>query len=266
MKPCNFLFKQIKLIVLCQSLLLSTIASAQQAGFIWSEEHDRGSRIILSMFQDGAWQPGRSIVDDDNWNMLPTLGADSNNRNLAVWSVVEDQRSVLKFSTESDGQWQPAQVLTTQMSTNLAPVFVFDNSDTGWLFWSANSDDDDDIYMSQYTSGTWSSPVRVHEENNRPDILPEAGMDDSGNVWVSWQTLTDEGYIVRTRSFSAGSRKMMDVRNSISKQQLEQLKSRSAIQHTVSPPPYFKSLGRASFYFPDDRIRPTRTVKGNLGL
>ena len=266
MKLVIILINRLKIIACCLILLLSTVASAQQAEFIWSEENETGSRIVLSVYQDGAWQPGKSIVEDNNWNLLPTLGADGNNQKLAVWSMIEDKRSLLKFATQRNGQWQPAQVISTQTSTNLAPVVVFDNKNTGWLFWSANSGGDDDIYMSTFISGTWSPPVRIHENNDVPDILPEAGMDESGNVWVSWQTLTDQGYVTAGMHFSASDRAAAGISNSISIEQVEQLKSRSASPHPMQPPPDFKSLGRASFYFPGDKIRPSRTIKGNLGL
>ena len=95
--------------------------------------------------------------------------------------------------------------------------------------------------------------------------LPEAGMDDSGNVWVSWQTLTGDGYVNVSKSFSANDKKIMRISNSISIQQIEQLKSKSNSDHSMQPPAFFKSLSRASFYFPGDNKRPSRTVKGNLG-
>jgi len=265
MKFGIILFNHSKFIVFCLIFSLSTIAWGQQAEFVWSEENETGSRIILSVYQNGVWQPGENIVEDENWNLLPTLGADSKNHKLAVWSMVEDERSILKYSIERDGQWQAAQVLTDQMTTNLAPVVVFDNKDICWVFWSANNGDDDDIYMSTLTTGKWSPPVRVNDDNDGPDILPEAGLDDAGNVWVSWQTLTGDGYVSVSKSFSASDKKTNRISNSMNIQQIEQLKSRSKSDQSMQPPAFFKSLGRASFYFPGDRKRPTRSVNGNLG-
>lgn len=246
-------------------LLVCTIAYGQEAEFIWSEEDQYGTQILMSTYRDGVWQPGEKIIDDTNLNILPTMGMNSKKQKLAVWSAVSETGSILKYSVKSGDSWQASQILTNQMSTNLAPVVVFDNNDICWVFWSANNNNDDDIYMSRLTTGTWSLPVRVNDDNDDPDILPEAGMDDSGNVWVSWQTLTGDGYVNVSKSFSANDKKIMRISNSISIQQIEQLKSKSNSDHSMQPPAFFKSLSRASFYFPGDNKRPSRTVKGNLG-
>lgn len=256
---------KIKYVFMCLCLLLMyTFAYGQEAEFIWSEDDQSTSRILMSTYKNGTWLPSEKIIEDQNWNLLPTLGINSKNHKLAVWSMVDDNRSMLKYAINLGDGWQSAQVLSDQMLTNLAPVIVFDTTDVCWVFWSANNGTDDDIYMSRYKLGKWTDPILIHEDNDVPDILPEAGLDDAGNIWVSWQVLTDSGYVETGKSFETTTDSRIQTAGSIGIQQIQQLKSRSSPDHQISPPPFFKSLGRASFLFPNDKKRPTSTVQGTL--
>lgn len=252
-------------IMLIGLLLACATAYGQQAEFIWSEEYGDGSRIILSTYRNGAWSAGEDVVRDQSWNILPTLGTNSKNHKLAVWSTVaQSERSVLKYSLKTGSGWQAPQILTDRLLTNLAPVFVFDHQDVGWVFWSANNGDDDDIYVSRFIAGQWTEPQSVNDDNDVPDILPEAGMDEAGNIWVSWQTLADYTYIEVSKTFDQASHEKMPSSNSISAQQIQQLKSRSQLQHQRQPPESFKSMGRASIHFAKDRRLPVRAVESKL--
>ena len=255
----------IQFLLMCSAWFACTVVYGQDAEFIWAEDGQNSSRIVLSTFKDGAWQPGEKIIEDENWNLLPTLGADSGENKIAVWSTVEADRSLLKYTIKRQGQWLPAKILTDTLKTNLAPIVVFDSNDVCWVFWSANDDDDDDIFMSKFEAGVWLTPERVNSDNDVPDILPDAGMDNNNNIWVSWKTLTDDGYVTTSKSYSKFNSQKMARSQALSVQQIEQIKSRSILDHPIQPPPFFKSLSRASFYYPDDKKHPTRVIQGNLG-
>ncbi len=246
-------------------LCLSSFVSAQDAEFIWAEDDYSGSQIYLSQHKNGVWQPAQKIIDDHNLNILPTLGGNSKNQRLAVWSTVDNKaKSVLKFSIRNGNHWTVPQILTDQMPTNLAPVAVFDANDIGWVFWSANNGEDDDIYVSKYEQGIWSNPEMVNDENNTPDILPEAGLDNNGNIWVSWQQLQDNGYVDITRSYETKSQSKMLTSNAITMQSVTQIKSRSNLDNNIQPPKMFKGRSRATMYFPTNKTRPSKPVKGYL--
>ncbi len=237
---------------------------AQEAEFIWAEDDNKGSRILLSQHENGSWQPAEKIVDDNKLNILPTIGSDSKGQRLAVWSVVDGASSLLKYSIKHGNQWSEPQILSNSMSTNLAPVVVFDSNDIGWVFWSANNGADDDIYVSKLAGGIWSSAEIVNEENDTPDILPEAGLDDNGNIWVSWQQLQENEYIEVTKSYQRYSRRQMLPQNAVTMQQIKQMRQRSNSTNSFEPPNFFKGRSRATMYFPNDRNRSSKPVKGNL--
>ena len=245
-------------------LIFSPHIWAQDAQFIWAEDDSNGSRILLSQHKNGVWQPAEKIVDDNKLNILPTIGSDQKGHKLAVWSMVDGSNSVLKYSIKHGTRWSTPRVLADEMSTNLAPTVVFDSNDVCWVFWSANNNDDDDIYVSKFAAGVWSQAKMVNADNDVPDILPEAGLDDNGNIWVSWQQLQENEYVEVTKSYERLSRKVMSSRNAVSMKQIKQMKLHSEARNPLKPPSFFKGRSRATMHFPNDHSRPLRSVIGNL--
>ena len=237
---------------------------AQDAEFIWAEDDQNGSRIFLSEHKNGSWQPAEKIIEDSNLNILPTIGSDTKGQRLAVWSMVDGTNSVLKYSKKRGNRWTEPRVLSDEFKTNLAPVIVFDNNNICWVFWSANDGADDDIYVSKLVRGIWSRPEMVNEGNNTPDILPEAGQDENGNIWVSWQQLQDDRYVEIYRSFETQSRKKMLANRSVSAQSVKQIRTRSDALNSINPPTKFKGRSRATMFFPNDKRRPSKAVKGKF--
>ena len=247
-------------------LLLSICmtASGQEAEFIWAEEDLNGTRIVMSSYRGGVWQPGEKIIDDKNLNILPAMGMSRKNQKLAVWSTVSAAGSILKYSLKRGNSWQPAKILSNTMSTNLAPVVVFDNDDIAWVFWSANDGGDDDIFVSKLINGNWTAANRVHADNVVPDILAEAGQDENGNIWVTWQQLQNNAYVEQSQSFELSSKRAMAQASALNTEKLQQLKQRSDKVNSIEPPEFFKARSRATLYFPNNKTRPSMPVDGNI--
>ena len=245
-------------------LFKSSFVFAQDAEFIWAEDGINGSQIYMSQHKNGAWQPAEKIVDDNNLNILPAIGSDAKGQHIAVWSMVDGAKSILEYSIKRGNSWTKPAVLADQMTTNLAPIEVFDSNDVCWVFWSANDGGDDDIYVSKFIKGSWSAPERVNEDNDTPDILPEAGLDDNGNIWVSWQQLQEDGYVEVSSSFETNNRRKMASLRATKMQTIKQLKLRSEFENPIKPPSNFSSRSRATMYFPNDKKRPSKAVKGKF--
>ena len=192
------------------------------------------------------------------------MGMNNQGDKLAVWSTVSATGSILKFNLKRGGSWQGPQVLTGRLSTNLAPVVVYDNSDIAWVFWSANNGDDDDIYMSRLVNGTWTPAQRVHTDNDVPDILAQAGQDEHGNVWVTWQQLQDDAYVELTQSYESQSKRKMAPSGGLRNDKIRQMKQRSDLANTIKPPEFFQARSRATLYFPNNKNRPSVPVEGNI--
>jgi len=238
-------------------LLTTSSALANEAEFIWAEDHPDGSRIYTSEYREGEWQEKTLIADGENLNFLPALGSDSKANRLAVWVTVDaNGDSVLKFSFKREGDWQYPRILSNLFKTNLAPVIIFDSQDRAWVFWSANDGNDDDIYMSHQANNHWTQPVEINSDNDVPDILPKAGLDESDNIWVSWQQLQDD------MTYREVSKKLVDGQWIGS--QKHQIKSHEDKREfdLLTPPPFFQGGSRATFHFPNNKRNQSTTIIG----
>ncbi len=248
------------------SLLVVTFSSyaASQAAFVWAEDDSKGSRIFLSHHVDGQWQAKQTIIDNQQLNILPAVGIDKNNNQLVVWSTVTRKGSSLYYRQLSNGKWNEPGILTNKLSTNLAPVIVYDLDTRPWVFWAGNDGADDDIYFSQLTQTGWSEPYRVNTGNKIPDILPEAGLDDFGNVWVTWKRLNGNQYDDEFEVFDLVKHKPGAASNLFDVETIRRYQARVELEYPLEPPVIFNARSRATMYFPDEQNSPTKLFDGNL--
>ncbi len=249
--------KNIPYIFIFTILVMTSSALANEVEFIWAEDHPDGSKIYTSEYREGEWQEKTLIAEDENLNILPALGSDSKTNRLAVWvTITPNGNSVLKFSFKREGDWQHSRILTNLFKTNLAPVIIFDSQDSAWVFWSANDGNDDDIYMSHIANNRWIQPVEINSDNDVPDILPKAGLDESDNIWVSWQQLQDD------MTYREVSKKLVDGNwTGAQKHQIKIQEDKSEFEH-LTPPPFFQGRSRATFHFPNNKRNQSATIMG----
>jgi len=233
--------------------LLALVATASttmaaEAEYIWAENDFPGSTLYMSVYQDGAWGEKEVIFSDENINILPALGSDSAGSHLAVWVTLEPHgKSVLKCSWQQDDGWTAPQILWDGFKENLAPVVVFDASDSPWVFWSANDGDDDDILAITFKNGSWGRPFAINEENNVPDILPQARLSASGDITVSWQQLDAErGYHQATAVIGVHGRWVKSMRHA--NKRTEKMLVTEKPQEIPLPP--FEGNSRSTLHFP----------------
>ena len=258
----------------CLLLLLIAIALPWQdaraevsmAEFCWSEEFEGGSRIVHSTYRAGAWGGKRTVHSDGDLNILPSIAAAPNGDLVVVWTAFDRNRFSLKYSlgygTGPELNWSAARVLTDKLSTNLAPLVIHDRSSTFWVFWTANDGDDDDVYQSRLGAGGWSPPVRVHAQNKTPDILPLAGLSESGAMWLRWDRL--QGNLIGRESTVFVISPDDAVTPNFGEEQIEELRQRQLAVLRLDPPPAFRSRSRASMYLAEDPLLPARLFDGNL--
>ncbi len=232
---------------------------AADAEFIWAENDFLGSTLYMSTYQDGAWGEKEPIFSDENLNILPALGSDSEGEHLAVWVTLDPHgRSVLKYSRQEGNSWTEPEILWDGFKENLAPVVLIDTADTPWVFWSANDGDDDDIYMSCYTGDSWSAPRQVNEENDVPDILPQTGLNQSGEIVVRWQQLGDDGlYRQMTATFGAANLFV----KSVSRDKLSTRKMLVTEKPTDIPLPPYEGNSRSTLHFPGLKMLQSSVIR-----
>lgn len=237
--------------------VMSSAVTADEIEFIWSEDNPDSSAIYFSRYQNGAWQEKTMIAGDGKLNILPALGSDSKKNHLAVWATVDKGGgSVLKYSINEKDSWHSSRILSDLFKTNLAPVVIFDFNDRAWVFWAANDGTDDDIYATHWGKNHWTHPIRINNDNDVPDILPRATLDESNHLVVYWQQLQ------KNLTYREVSKRLVD--GKWIKAQTNDTISRNASHGhaNLNPPPFFKSTSRATFHFPNDRKNPSATIQG----
>ncbi len=247
-------------------LLLLSISSpvfAVDAEFIWAETDAVGSTLYISQYQDGIWGEKEAIVSNDDFNILPALGADSLGDYLAVWVVMQGAgKSLLEYSFKRQGSWSTPNVVNHSFAENLAPVILFDTFNTPWIFWSANNGGNDDIYMTSYSGGAWKQPIKVNGDNDVPDILPKAGLDESGDIVVSWEQLQpDMTYQEVSRKIADG---LLSSSSIVSKLSHKNKKNVEVGQDILLSHPPFDMNSRATLYFPGNKLQQSLTIRKRI--
>ena len=253
--------KKIEMLVAVLILLLAVNSVVIGAELIWSEVKNNGSAIYSSVYKEGAWGEKKKLVSDNNLNILPTLSESNSGKKMIVWSRILQEGSNLNYTVIDTQGNQKRGSLETPFATNLAPVVIHDSNNTPWLFWSANDGGDDDIYMSRFVSERWTKSIRVNEENDVPDILPEVGMDKNGCVWVSWMQMNNDKYVELAKSFGKSMSSSGCGHQSTVVQQRGQIRKTSKELGPIEIPDHIKPTGRATFFYKDDGGSYNKSVK-----
>lgn len=237
-------------------------ATEKKAELVWSSLTAGSARILISNYDGREWNTPRVLVDDGAVNILPSLATDNTRRQLLVWVVVTSAgETELHYRFGKNDRWEKNRVLPSPFSINLAPVVISDAANTFWVFWAANDGGQDDIYASYRQRGKWSSPTRINDENTVPDILPDAWLDESNNLWVSWQNMDEQG------NYSQIQQMVAEGKGNRGGQQPTRI-SRSprgrvgTFDESMVLPPFFKTKGRATIHFPHNRHHQSQTIRG----
>lgn len=176
--------------------------NVQSSELIWAENDGDVSGIYHSEIKGGSIGVKKTLIESDGVNILPSISIDGNGNTTVVWSNIVVQNTILNYLIiKADGS-KLGGLIQTGFSTNLAAVVIHDSFNTPWLFWSANNGGDDDIFVSRFIENNWTVPLLVHSKNNFVDMLPQAGMDSDGTVWVSWQQMNDGTYRKMIKTFN----------------------------------------------------------------
>lgn len=251
------------LIILIGCHILPVTADATEAEMIWALGNGDTSKIFISLYRNGKWQGRQLVEEDDQLTILPALGSHPNGKRLAVWVRVKSNgRSILKYCFQEDGKWRASRILTDLYPVNLAPVIVFDNTGKPYVFWSSNDGEDDDIFMSIWKNERWAEPVMINDENDVPDILPGAGIDDDQNVWVGWQQLNSDGQYEEQFKLVTSGMAVSDLRYAAKGK--KQISINSDLSSCgIEMPFFFYGKSRATIHFPKNRMNQSTTIKGS---
>jgi hypothetical protein len=174
----------------------------REVDLVWSTSDGQRMEIYYAHRLNGVWAEPVRITDDYYDNMYPVIDRDSTGTRWLFWTAYSNGRMELRYTSGRDGTWRESTTLADRMKTNISPSVVIDKEDTVWVAWSANDGGVDDIYVAFKDKNSWSEPAMPHAPNDVPDILPEVGLEDSGNPEVTWQSLQNGALLTLTSRFS----------------------------------------------------------------
>lgn len=251
-KPIRFF-----VIVIFVILILSGPSLAIEAEMIWSENIGHKNTIFLNRYHEGRWMAPESIAESERLSILPAIGSDGEGNRLALWVEIQnDNRSLLKYRFFKNQKWSSAETMPGQQNENLAPVVVYDAFRHPIVFWSSNDgENDDDIFMARWNANGWESPKRINDENDVPDILPQAGMDRESSVWLCWKHLTESNeYADSCRIIGQNGEIKETSRTDIT----AEIVSDTA---QIEAPPFKFGKSRATIHFPGNRKNQSITIR-----
>ena len=132
------------------------------------------------------------LIDQDRLVGLVWAEGDGHDQ-LAIWAA-----------PWNEDRWGAPELVSPQgPGSQLAPVAaVLD--DGSWLaVWPAFDGVDDEIRWSRRVGGEWSSPERVHDDNNVPDLTPDVIAIDGGAL-VVWSWFDGNDYRLRRAQLTQG--------------------------------------------------------------
>jgi len=132
----------------------------------------------------------------------PELVADDTRLLGLVWLEGPVQEELeIRAAEWLGGDWGPAMTVSPRGDgAQLAPAATVLEGGAWLVLWTAVDGHDDELMWSLFGRGAWSTPVRVHEDNAMPDVMPTVVTSPQGAI-AAWSWLDGRDYRVRTAFF-----------------------------------------------------------------
>lgn len=238
------------------SLIRQDTVFSQEMDLVWMQNDDGITTIYHAKKTKSDWSGQQAISTGDNLKVTPAI-ASNDELKLAVWVEGDGTGKLyLRYTLQKNESWSSPQGIALPFRETTAPVLVFYNN-VFYLFFAANYGIDDDIYMCRFDGNRWTDTVRIHQENDVPDILPEPRIIDA-ILLVSWQQFDGTQYVTLQQSVANANELTTSENTPITMAEKAGTDS-SAISEL---PPGFKGIGRIHGYMADDPERPARILYG----
>ena len=241
-------------------LLLAGPAQAQLAELLWIDNSRQQGQLFYSALSNDEWAPPQRIYLSDKPLSSPAITTDSNGNKLVIWSEASRDKSNLMrlYKLADAANWSRAALFSNYGSENLSTDIVVDLADNFWVFWSATRDSYDDIVYSTGDGSTWSDPQTVHPANDVPDILPEARLNESGDIELSWRS-----YSLAARQYISAFHVFELENDAKSSYKLPLDGEQDIARGNVILPAYLPDSSAAVLHFPDNVLK--RSERLNSG-
>lgn len=160
----------------------------------WTERNDKTYTIItrscLSLAtktKNAVWSEPLTVHESEHPIISSNLVTLSNGSQILIWSQHEKSKSTIRFKTKDPlrDNWSEPDFLFKQGTENIGLSTLRINQ-TVWAFWASTQHSLPDINYAIYANGRWGTASTLHPENNVPDLLPIASINEDNDIEVNW--------------------------------------------------------------------------------
>ncbi len=162
----------------------------------WVEETGEKSEIYYGRINNQCLSlVSRTLIASSETILSPSLYFDLNNNPWLAWLDYSRGECTLKVTKINDDLSQQSwRINYSSITEASSPKIIVDNLNQVWIFWTGKKGQGDDIFCLTYNGLSWSNPTNLTSENPFPDILPQAGIDGNGRLWLVWSGYDGSNY------------------------------------------------------------------------
>ena len=167
----------------------------------WQGYRNGGDHLYVRRRRGGTWEQTERLTEQHGDLFRTELGEDAEGRIWVVWSQRYGQHWDLYARCWEKGRWAGKQKLTSTNHPNIFHRLVASPSGTLHLVWIGHQSGVSRVYWSRLEGTRWSSPLPI----SGPSAWhPEAAVDRSGNLWVTWDSYRSGNFDIFLRQIEAG--------------------------------------------------------------
>lgn len=168
--------------------------ATDSSGIAWtawtSERWEENMNIYVKSYNPGSghWENIRRVTSNPTQDCDPSMCVDGNGTVFVAWTTWRHGNSDIYESHFDGSSWTPPRPVSTDSSSDVNCSMIVDQDGYVWCIWQTDRTGDSEIIAKYYKDDEWQGISNVSNNSSARDILPATTADDSGNVWVLFQT------------------------------------------------------------------------------
>jgi hypothetical protein len=186
-----------------QSMFAVTVGSANDykpaiatdsTGMAWcvwaSERYEENRNIYVKNYNAGTghWENLYRLTSNPSQDQDVSICVDGNGDIWVAWTTWRNGNSDIYSCRYIDGVWSQPSAVTSDQGNDEHCVLAVDQDGCVWCIWQSDRTGDWEILGRYYQDAHWQDISNISASDASRDILPAVTLDDSGNVWVLFQT------------------------------------------------------------------------------
>ncbi|MBN2619514.1 T9SS type A sorting domain-containing protein [candidate division WOR-3 bacterium] len=168
--------------------------ATDSSGIAWttwtSERWEDNMNIYVKNYNPGTghWENLHRITSNTAQDLDPQICVDGDGTVYVAWTTWRHGNSDIYESHYDGVSWSAPHPVSTESSRDEHCCLVVDQDGYVWCVWQTDRTGDLEVIGKYYKDDEWQGMSNVSNNSGCMDILPQATLDDSGYVWVLFQT------------------------------------------------------------------------------